>query len=166
MEEGKFRRDLFFRLNAIHFEIPPLRRRRGDVPVLVQHFVAQHNARHDTRKGVSPAAGEVLLRYDWPGNVRELRHVVERALVVAERDLIRPGDLPIEVRQSSGVGPGGELANLTLAGVERVHIARVLELVGGHRARAAQLLDISERNLYRRIREYELEQYASPTSER
>ncbi|MCM2334996.1 MAG: sigma-54 dependent transcriptional regulator [Anaeromyxobacteraceae bacterium] len=166
MEEGKFRRDLFFRLNAIHLEIPPLRRRRGDVLVLVQHFVAQHNARHGTRKDVSPAAGEVLQRYDWPGNVRELRHVVERALVVAERDQIRPGDLPVEVRQTTGAGAGGELANLALAAVERVHIARVLELVGGHRARAAQLLGISERNLYRRIREYELEQYVSPTGQR
>jgi DNA-binding NtrC family response regulator len=165
MGEGKFRRDLYFRLNAIHFEIPPLRKRRGDVPVLVQHFVAQHNARHGTRKGVSPAAEEVLLRYDWPGNVRELRHVVERALVLAERDLIRPGDLPVELRQSAGLGVGGEPTTLTLAAVERLQIARVLELVGGHRARAAQLLGISERNLYRRIREYELEQYAAPSSE-
>jgi DNA-binding NtrC family response regulator len=166
MEEGKFRRDLFFRLNAIHFEIPPLRKRRADVPVLVQHFVALHNARHGTKKGVSPAAAEVLQRYDWPGNVRELRHVVERALVLADRDQIRPGDLPVELRQSAGVGVGGEMTNLTLAGVERLHIARVLELVGGHRARAAQLLGISERNLYRRIREYQLEQYASPGGER
>ncbi len=166
MGEGKFRRDLYFRLNAIHFEIPPLRKRRGDVPVLVQHFVAQHNARHGTRKGVSPAADEVLLRYDWPGNVRELRHVVERALVLAERDLIRPGDLPVELRQSAGLGAGAEPTTLTLAAVERLQIARVLELVGGHRARAAQLLGISERNLYRRIRDYELEQYtAAPSSD-
>ncbi len=166
MGEGKFRRDLYFRLNAIHFEIPPLRKRRGDVPVLVQHFVAQHNARHGTRKGISPAAAEVLLRYDWPGNVRELRHVVERALVLAERDLIRPGDLPVELRQSAGLGAGAEPTTLTLAAVERLQIARVLELVGGHRARAAQLLGISERNLYRRIRDYELEQYtATPSSD-
>jgi len=161
MQEGKFRRDLFFRLNAIHFELPPLRTRRGDIPVLVQHFVAQHNARHATRKGVSPAAAEVLARYDWPGNVRELRHVVERALVFAERDLIRPGDLPVELRQATGAGGEGDASILALADVERLHIARVLEQVGGHRARAAQLLGISERNLYRRIREYQLEQYVA-----
>ncbi len=166
MQEGKFRRDLFFRLNAIHFELPPLRTRRGDIPVLVQHFVALHNARHGTRKGVSPSAAEVLARYDWPGNVRELRHVVERALVFAERDLIRPGDLPVELRQATGLGREGDAAILALADVERLHIARVLELVGGHRARAAQLLGISERNLYRRIRTYELEQYVTANGDK
>jgi len=158
MGEGKFRRDLFFRLNAIHVELQPLRQRRGEIPVLVQHFVAHHNARHGTRKAVSPAAAEVLLRHEWPGNVRELRHVVERALIVAEGDLIRPADLPAELRQAAGAGL--ELdgpTTLSLSDVERRHIARVLDHVGGHRARAAQLLGISERNLYRRIREYDLE---------
>jgi transcriptional regulator with PAS, ATPase and Fis domain len=159
MAEGKFRQDLFFRLNAIHIEIPPLRQRRNDIPVLVEHFVAQHNARHGTRKGISPAAIEVLLRYDWPGNVRELRHAVERALVVADGDLIRPRDLPAELRQAAGrMGMDAEqAASLALAEVERRHIARVLAQVGGHRARAAQLLGISERNLYRRIHEYHLD---------
>jgi DNA-binding NtrC family response regulator len=159
MAEGKFRQDLFFRLSAIHIEIPPLRQRRNDIPVLVEHFVAQHNARHGTRKGISPAAIEVLLRYDWPGNVRELRHAVERALVVADGDLIRPRDLPAELRQAAGrMGMDAEqAASLALAEVERRHIARVLAQVGGHRARAAQLLGISERNLYRRIHEYHLD---------
>ena len=166
MQEGKFRRDLFFRLNAIHFELPPLRTRRGDIPVLVQHFVAHHNVRHGTKKGVSPAAAEVLARYDWPGNVRELRHVVERALVFADRDLIRPGDLPIELRQATGSGLEGDAGILALADVERLHIVRVLEQVGGHRARAALLLGISERNLYRRIREYQLEQYVTATGDK
>jgi len=160
MGEGKFRRDLFFRLNAIHVELPPLRQRRDEIPVLVQYFVAQHNARHGTRKGVSPAASDFLLRYEWPGNVRELRHVVERALILADGDLIRPADLPAELRHAAGVGL--ELdgsSSLSLSEVERRHIARVLDHVGGHRARAAQLLGISERNLYRRIREYDLEQH-------
>ena len=159
MAEGKFRQDLFFRLNAIHIEIPPLRQRRNDIPVLVEHFVAQHNARHGTRKGISPAAIEVLLHYDWPGNVRELRHAVERALVLADGDLIRPRDLPAEMRQAAGrMGMDAEkAASLALAEVERRHIARVLAQVGGHRARAAQLLGISERNLYRRIHEYHLD---------
>jgi DNA-binding NtrC family response regulator len=159
MAEGKFRQDLFFRLSAIHIEIPPLRQRRNDIPVLVEHFVAQHNARHGTRKGISPAAIEVLLRYDWPGNVRELRHAVERALVVADGDLIRPRDLPAELRQAAGrMGMDAEqAASLALAEVERRHIARILAQVGGHRARAAQLLGISERNLYRRIHEYHLD---------
>jgi DNA-binding NtrC family response regulator len=158
IEEGKFRQDLYFRLNAIHIDIPPLRQRRSDIPVLVEHFVARHNARHGTSKGFSDAATEVLLHYDWPGNVRELRHVVERALVLADGDLIKPRDLPAELRQAAGrIGMEGETAGLALAEVERRHIARVLAQVGGHRARAAQLLGISERNLYRRIHEYHLD---------
>jgi len=158
MAEGKFRRDLFFRLNAIHIELPPLRQRRDDIPVLVQHFVALHDARHGTATQVTPAASQLLLRHDWPGNVRELRHAVERALVLAERGQIRPADLPVELRQAAGAGVGPEDGGpLTLAEVERRHIALVLVRVGGHRARAAQLLGISERNLYRRIHELALE---------
>lgn len=168
MEEGKFRRDLYFRLNAIHIEIPPLRRRRDDIPVLVEHFVAQANARCGTRKTVSPAAASVLRRYDWPGNVRELRHVIERSLVLADGDVIRPSDLPEELRQA--VGPSlldaEHPSALALADVERRHIARVLAEVGGHRARAALLLGISERNLYRKIQEYRLEGDQTPDREK
>ena len=160
IEEGMFRRDLYFRLNAIHIEIPPLRQRRDDVPALVGYFVAQHNARHGTRKTVSPAAAELLVRYDWPGNVRELRHVVERALVLSESEAIGLGDLPPELREVAErprAGPGHLTCTLSLAEVERRHIARVLAEVSGHRAHAAQLLGISERNLYRKIHEYQLE---------
>ena len=159
MREGTFRQDLYFRLNAIHIDVPPLRERLDDIPALVAHFVAQHNARHGTRKAFSAAATDVLLRHDWPGNVRELRHVVQRALVLAEGDLVRPSELRAEMRQAGG--PGGtdaETAGLALAEVERRHIASVLARVGGHRARAAQLLGISERNLYRRIHEYHLDE--------
>ncbi len=159
MEEGKFRRDLYFRLSAIHLEIPPLRQRRHDIPVLVEHFVSQHNARYGTRKRISPAAAKVLAAYSWPGNVRQLRHVVERSAVLADSDVIEPADLPAEVHLGeadlgldAGPGPG-----IRLAEIERRHIARVLREVRGHRARAALLLGISERNLYRKIREYQLE---------
>src|SRR5574342_853909 len=151
MQEGKFRRDLYFRLNAIHIDVPPLRERRGDISVLVRHFVAEHNARHGTRKEVSASAMDVLTGYHWPGNVRELRHAVDRALVMADGDLIRSADLPAEVR---GAGEAESHSTLPLAEVERRHIAQVLAQVGGHRARAAQLLGISARTLYRRIHEY------------
>jgi DNA-binding NtrC family response regulator len=168
MEEGKFRRDLYFRLNAIHIDIPPLRLRRGDIPVLVEHFVAQANARHGTHKKVSPAATELLRRYDWPGNVRELRHAIERSLVLADADLIRPADLPEELRQAVGASrlDAGQPSGLALADVERRHIARVLAEVDGHRARAAQLLGISERNLYRKIQEHHLEAEERPDGEK
>jgi DNA-binding NtrC family response regulator len=159
IEEGKFRRDLYFRLDTIHLEVPPLRHRRYDIPVLVDHFLGLHEARYGTRKRLSPAALEALAAYGWPGNVRQLRHVVERALVLADSDVVQPDDLPAEVRVGAGApGTGGERASATtLAQLERRHIERVLEEVGGHRARAAALLGISERNLYRKIREYGLE---------
>ncbi len=158
VEEGKFRRDLYFRLNAIHIDVPPLRHRRNDIPVLVAHFVAQHNRRYSTRKALSRETAELLRAYEWPGNVRQLRHVVERALVLADGDVIRPADLPPEVGDAAAAArldPEHARA-LTLAELECRHIARVLAEVRGHRAHAAQLLGISERNLYRRIREYGL----------
>jgi DNA-binding NtrC family response regulator len=159
IEEGHFRRDLYFRLNAMHIELAPLRQRRAEIPALLEHFVEQHNAHHGTRKRVSAAAAEVLSRYDWPGNVRQLRHVIERSLVLADADVITPTDLPPEVLQDAPSATGDLLSgpSLTLAEVERRHISRVLSDVGGHRARAAQLLGISERNLYRRIHEYQLD---------
>lgn len=158
MEEGKFRRDLYFRLNAIRIDVPPLRHRPEEIPALVEHFVSLHGARSGTRKRVSPAALARLVRYRWPGNIRELRHVVERALVLADGDAIGPPDLPPEVR-------GGDLRAddvdaprpLSLAEVERRHIAGVLAEVRGHRAHAARLLGISERNLYRKLHEHQLE---------
>jgi len=156
VDEGKFRRDLYFRLNAIKIELAPLRQRRSEIPGLVDHFVGQHNARYGTRRRASAAASRVLAAYDWPGNVRQLRHVVERALVLADGTEFTPADLPPELRDVEArlLDRGA----LTLSEVEKRHIARVLAEVGGHRARAAQLLGISERNLYRKIHEHGLDE--------
>lgn len=162
VEEGKFRRDLYYRLNAIKIELSPLRARRDEIPVLVSHFVALHNGRHGTEKRVSPAASRTLAAYEWPGNVRQLRHVVERALVLADGPAILPADLPPEVRGAERLSL--DRTEMTLQEMERRHIARVLVEVRGHRARAATLLGISERNLYRKIREHRLdEDEAKPT---
>ena len=157
VDEGKFRRDLYFRLNTIKIDLAPLRQRRGEIATLVDHFVALHNARSGTRKKISPAAARILASYDWPGNVRQLRHVVERALVLADGDAIGPDDLPPEVRDAATQLGQGRQA-LTLSDMERRHIARVLAEVGGHRSRAAALLGISERNLYRKIHEHHLDE--------
>ncbi len=158
IEEGRFRRDLYFRLNAIRVDIPPLRQRPEEIPVLVDHFVSLHNARRGTRKRVSQAALARLIRYRWPGNVRELRHVVERALVLADGEAIGPADLPPEVRDADFRSEDGDAPRpLSLAAVERRHIARVLAEVRGHRAHAARLLGISVRNLYRKIHEHQLD---------
>ena len=158
IEEGKFRRDLYFRLNAIRVDIPPLRQRQEEIPVLVDHFVSLHNARCGTHKRVSQAALTLLVRYRWPGNIRELRHVIERALVLADAEAIGPADLPPDVGERDFLAGDVDAPRpLSLAELERRHIARVLAEVRGHRARAAQLLGISERNLYRKIHEHQLD---------
>ncbi|MHB8876849.1 MAG: sigma-54-dependent transcriptional regulator [Myxococcaceae bacterium] len=163
MRAGQFRQDLYFRLNTIHIDLPPLRRRREEIAFLVQHFVSRHNESYRTRKTVSPEAMAVLTAHDWPGNVRELRHVIERALVLADDDAIKTADLPIEVQREPALplaAAAGEAG--TLAEIEARHIARVLSEVGGHRARAAQVLGISERSLYRKIHEYHLDSDTGP----
>ncbi len=160
ISEGKFRQDLFFRLNAIHVDIAPLRARREDIPFLAEHFLSRHNARYGTRKTFARGAVAVLSDYLWPGNVRELRHAVERAAVLADGDVIRTADLPPEVRARSAAEPppaGEGEPLLPLVEVERRYLARVLAHTGGHRARAAALLGVSERNLYRKIQEFHLD---------
>jgi DNA-binding NtrC family response regulator len=161
ISEGKFRQDLFFRLNAIHLELMPLRVRRGDIPLLAEHFLARHNARYGVRKSFAPEALAVLASYGWPGNVRELRHAVERAAVLADGDVVGAADLPSETRFPQGHGGaaagGGDGPILPLVEIERRYLARVLSYAGGHRGRAAALLGISERSLYRKIQEYRLD---------
>jgi two-component system response regulator HydG len=161
ISEGRFRQDLFFRLNAIHVELAPLRQRRADVPVLADHFLARHNARYGTQKRLGPDAVEAMIDHAWPGNVRELRHAVERAAVLADGDEIRATDLPPELRSVTRVGPheaGTAEPLLPLLEMERRHLQRALDQAGGHRARAAGTLGISERSLYRKIQEFRLEE--------
>ena len=159
MAEKLFRQDLFFRLDAIHLALPPLRERRDEIPCLVRHFTERHNRRRGATTTFSPDALAALADYGWPGNVRELRHAVERALVLADGDLVLPADLPPQLRcRPPGLAPPGPAGDPpTLLALERDHVRRVLLLVDGHRARAAALLGISERNLYRKIREHGLD---------
>ena len=164
--ERQFRDDLFFRLSSIHVTLPPLRSRGEDIPFLVQHFVARHNERYGSGKTFSAEALEMMSGYGWPGNVRELRHAVERALVLADGEAVQPDDLPPQVRcrigRESTMASEGPI--VSLAEMERRYLARVLAETGGHRARAADLLGISERNLYRKIREYQLDSPRPPSS--
>jgi len=159
VRQGLFREDLYYRLSTIRVALPALRDRRSDVDLLAAHFVGVLNERCGSRKRLGPAALERLRRHDWPGNVRELLHVVERAMVVCEGDEIRPEHLPAAVGAAAGPEPApAEGAGMpTLAELERLHIQRALRAVDGHRGQAAKLLGISERNLYRKIRDYELE---------
>jgi DNA-binding NtrC family response regulator len=166
VKQGLFREDLFYRLSTIAVEMPALRERPGDVRLLAEHFVAVLNDRYGTRRRLGERSLDALERHDWPGNVRELQHAVEAAMVVCEGDEILPRHLPRAVAEgppatpaasavsSSAAPAGGALP--TLEQMEREHVERALKAADGHRAKAARLLGISERNLYRKLREYGL----------
>ncbi|MFA6110267.1 MAG: sigma-54 dependent transcriptional regulator [Candidatus Latescibacterota bacterium] len=153
-----FREDLFYRLSTIALEVPPLRHRRADVGLLAQHFVALMNARFGSERHLGDQAMELLVRHDWPGNVRELLHTVESAMVVCEGLEILPAHLPTALRGGMVEAVASDLPEPlpTLAELERAHVERVVQQTSGHRGKAARILGISERNLYRKLREYGL----------
>ena len=164
VDAGAFRSDLFYRLNVVNIHLPPLRHRSEEVPLLVEHFVRVYNERLGTQvKGVDAAAMKYLLSYRWPGNVRELENVVERSMVLAEADTVTPEQLPQPLRDGSGDAntpeclPEDELSvKKRTAALERRLIARALEVTGGNRTRASDLLDLSYRALLYKIRDYGL----------
>jgi len=164
VKAGRFREDLFYRINVLHIAIPPLRERREDVPLLIDHFVARNNVRLGTRiRGLSPEAKKTLLEYSWPGNVRELENTIERAMVLCESDTIGASDLPERVR--AALDPvqvqlrTGELSvKKTVSVVEQILIRRALQKTKGNRTRAAELLEISHRALLYKIKDYKIEE--------
>jgi len=157
IRNGQFRQDLYYRINTIAIHLPPLRDRREDVRVLAEHFV-ERNANYG-RKRLSSAALAALEAYDWPGNVRELQHAIERAVILATSDEIQPADLPDELR--SGARAPARAAG-SIEDMERQHIIATLRQVGGHRGKAATLLAIDPKTLYRKIQGYNItpESYA------
>ncbi len=165
VEEGRLREDLYFRLNVIRVELPPLRVRGRDILLLAQRFV-DHYARQMTKPvcGLSPAVAERLLAYAWPGNVRELQNCMERAVALAAGERVGVHDLPEGIRdyrRTHVVVAGGDPEELvTLEEVERRYILRVMEAVGGHRTRAAQVLGLDRKTLYRKLDRYAREQPA------
>jgi len=156
MKEGSFREDLYYRLNVFSLQIPPLRERGEDVPILVEHFIRHSRVPQKRTVRVSDPALEVLRRYPWPGNVRELENVIERALILCDAGVIEPEHLPLGVRLEPSFRSTEENHHLvTLEEVERRYVIRVLEECRGHRQKAASILGISERNLYRKLKEFE-----------
>jgi DNA-binding NtrC family response regulator len=159
VRQGLFREDLFYRLSTIALHVPPLRERAGDVDLLARHFVERLADRYGVRRIIGGAALDALRRHPWPGNVRELLHAVEAAMIVCEGPEILPEHLP--VLRPGAAGPVGRAASddtplPTLEALERAHIERALRAANGHRGNAARTLGISERNLYRKLREYRL----------
>jgi two-component system response regulator AtoC len=161
--EGRFREDLYYRLNVLQINVPPLRDRRDDIPLLVEHFIERNNERLGTQtRDVAPRARRLLLDYPWPGNVRELENTIERAVVLAESDIITVGDLPERMREPSDPVAAslssGELSiKKTARFMEETLIRRALEKTGGNRTAASRLLEISHRALLYKIKDYGIE---------
>ena len=149
IEEGKFRPDLFYRLNVFRIELPPLRERREDIPLLVNHFVQKFSLAMNKRiTRVSPAAMNLLQEQPWLGNVRELENAVERAMVVGQEPELNEQDF-IFKPPSSSTGAGKKLEDM-----ERAHILRVVEECGGNQSHAAEILDIDRVTLYHKLKKY------------
>jgi two-component system response regulator AtoC len=163
--QGRFREDLYFRLNVIRIDVPPLRERPEDIPALVDHFVGHFNREFGKHvKGPNQEALDLLLAYAWPGNVRELRNVIERSILLESEETILPEHLPLEI-----VGAGGSGAKViqtrihaegsipTLADVERMAIQHALEQTGGNKTLAAKKLLISRQTLRTKLKDYRID---------
>ncbi len=159
---GRFREDLYYRLNVLPIHVPPLRERRDDIPLLIDHFVQRNNVRLGTQvRGLDTESRRLLYEYSWPGNVRELENTIERAMVLAEGDLIVAVDLPERVREARDPIQmqlqSGELSvKKTTRIIEEILIRRALQKTKGNRTRAAELLEISHRALLYKIKDYEV----------
>jgi DNA-binding NtrC family response regulator len=156
VKKGAFREDLYYRLKVVEIQLPPLRERPEDIPLLARFFIDEI-ARENQRptRDIAPEALDLLLAYNWPGNVRELRNTLEGIIVLSTRERIEVSDLPEHLRQ--GASAQAVIRHgMTMADIEREAIRRALEQTGGRRTEAAKLLDLSVRTLQRKIKEYQL----------
>jgi len=148
VQEGTFRPDLYYRLNVFRIELPPLRERREDIPLLVEHFIRKFTASMNKPvAGVSRDALDLLQRYDWPGNIRELENAVERAMVVARNSELQENDFTLRLPHASRGG-------MALEEVQRAHILEVIDLCGGNQSLAAQMLGIDRVTLHSKLKKY------------
>ncbi|KPK01320.1 MAG: hypothetical protein AMK71_05995 [Nitrospira bacterium SG8_35_4] len=155
MIRGKFREDLFYRLNVINIEIPPLRDRKQDIKPLAEHFIRHYGRKiSKTVNALDDDAAEMLFRYDWPGNVRELENVIERAVILCESEVITGDDLAIKGNALSAGSP----EHRQLREVERDYILTVLKETGGNQTRASRLLGVDRKTLYLKLKKYGLTQ--------
>ncbi len=152
VHDGTFREDLYFRLNVVTIDMPPLRERKSDIPLLARYFLNKYTqSMSKSVKDISPKAMEMLINYDWPGNVRELRNVIERAIVVCEKDFLTPEDLSFPF-----IGRMKGPENDSLEAVEKNHIERILRRTNWQITQAADILKIDRTTLYNKIKKYNL----------
>ena len=150
IKKGRFREDLYYRLNVVEIHIPPLRERIEDIPEIVESFLNEFKEKYNKPDiGISSNAMSVLTAYSWPGNVRELRNVIERATVLSRSTVIEADDFPEKIRKPSKLGDDGIVEDriYTMAEMERMYAQKVLEYAGGNKLKAARLLDIDPKTL-------------------
>lgn len=160
IDAGRFREDLFYRLNVVTLNVPPLRERREDIPLMAQHFLEGFSERNrKTIHGFTPQAMDRLLKYNWPGNVRELMNAVERAVVLSRSDYLDEEDLSLIDRQTGkasalAAAPASATESLPLNEVEKATILRTLDQTGGNKSEAARRLGITRRTLHQKLKKY------------
>ena len=151
VERRDFREDLFYRLNVVHIQVPPLRRRKEDLPELIRSFLKSYAVKHGRPvTGIAPAALALLKEYEFPGNVRELANTIERAVIVATGKRLEEGDLPDPVRAAVKLQQRREQPG-TLAQIEAEYVSEILAATKGNKTEAARILGISRKNLYERL---------------
>jgi two-component system response regulator HydG len=159
VNRGSFRGDLYYRLKVMSIHLPKLTERKEDIPLLANHFLEKYSSPVDGKaKAISREALNLFLNYDWPGNVRELEHAMERAVLVCDSESIMPAHLPPEIQlpQESHVGREGD-KDRSLEEVEKAHISLILKQAGGQKKKAASILGIDRRTLYRKLKNYGIE---------
>ena len=162
VNEGKFREDLFYRLNVITLRLPSLHERKDDIPLLIDYFLKRKPKKEPP--AIDPSALEVLKNYGWPGNVRELENVIERATILCSNNTIRVNDLALPIGKERLVKKNVNLPNqeiqigsaLSLEDIEKAHIRGVLQSVGSNKTLAAKILNISLKTLYTKIGKYQI----------
>ncbi len=164
VQKGTFRGDLFYRLNVVPIELPPLRERREDIPLLIEHFLKIYNEKNNRRlKGFHPRALDALMRYPWPGNIRELENVVERAVMLTSDEYAPFSELPEAIRGATGdplleEARQGIRSGMTIREMERELIIKTLEDNEGNRTRTSRILGITRRTLQLKLKEYGIDQ--------
>jgi DNA-binding NtrC family response regulator len=158
VRDGTFREDLFYRLNVVGIEIPPLRQQREAIPALVEYLIRRHNAElKKSYKGVDNVTMRILIAHSWPGNIRELDNVIERAMILGNGEWITPADLPRGIQHDSESFPSvADNLKEAIRAYERIHIENVLSRVGGDKRKAAEILGLGLSSLYRKIEELDI----------
>ena len=156
VQQGRFREDLYYRLKVIDIELPPLRERREDIPILVQHFI--HKFGKELKRsvsGISEGALKILVSYSWPGNVRELENIIQRAITMSQHEVILPDDLPASIIQKTDekLFEKAMEEKFTLDQLEKEYVKRVLIETGGNKSKAAEILGLDRKTLYRKLGE-------------